>query len=207
MAPIKPEPLFAPVLHSDRLTLTLYDLNNKDDNDFMFKIFNTVLAGEGPTDGNWTVEDIRRLSYSVMLKSTDTGGRLSNAPAIYTAHIGNSTKSPIGVINLCRRTQNVPLDIGFMILPEYRRQGYCIEAATRVLRYWTEEFGIKEICLVTTETNIPARRVADKLNMIDGGWIFSDDSKCVAYILSGMRRLEGPQTSFWGEGEEHSSED
>ncbi|KAL7949489.1 acyl-CoA N-acyltransferase [Trichoderma barbatum] len=204
MATLQPEPLFAPVLHSERLTLTLFNMNDDNDNEFVALLFNTEMPGGGPTDGIWTAKDIRRLSYSVMLKPSDANGRVSTDAAVYLSRIGGVTGSPVGVINLCRRTPNVPLDIGFMVAPEYRRSGYCTEAATRVLRYFTEDFGIKEICLVTDDTNVPAKRIAEKLNMVDGGWVMMGTNKSVVFVLPGMKKLEGQDFPFWGDGEEPS---
>ncbi|RFU76497.1 hypothetical protein TARUN_5744 [Trichoderma arundinaceum] len=202
MATSPTEDIFAPILRTERLTLTLFNMNDPDDNEFVVKMFNAEVAGAGPTDGNWTVADVRRLSYSVMLKPSDVGGRASKGPAVYIGHIGDSTNSPFGVFNLCRRSPNVPVDLGFMILPEHRRKGYGTEAAARILQYATEELGVKEISLITSETNIPARKLAERINMIDGGWVSSDGHKSIAYILPGMQRLEGEHTTFWGDGKE-----
>lgn len=205
MATLQPEALFAPVLRSERLTLTLFDMNDEDDNAFVTGMFNVEMAGVGPTDGNWTDKDIRRLSYSVMLKPSDANGRLSKDAAIYLARLGDLNGPRIGVVNLCRRTPHVPLDIGYMFVSEHRRNGYATEAATRVLRYWTEEFGIKEICLVTTDTNIPSKKIANKLNMVDGGYVMMGDNKEIVFVLPGMKtKLEGQDFPFWGDGKEPS---
>ncbi|UKZ75115.1 hypothetical protein TrVFT333_002787 [Trichoderma virens FT-333] len=205
MATLQPEDLFAPVLRTERLTLTLFNMNDKDDNDFMTMMFNAELPGAGPTDGNWTDKDIRRLSYSVMLKPSDAHGRISKDPAVYIARLGDATGSPIGVLNLCRRTPNVPVDIGYMFKPEYRKNGYGTEGATRLLKYFTEEFGIKEICLVTDDSNIPSKRIAEKLNLVDGGYVMMGSNKCVVFVLPGMKKLEGQDFPFWGDGEEPSA--
>ncbi|KAL7933326.1 acyl-CoA N-acyltransferase [Trichoderma chlorosporum] len=204
MATLQSEDLFAPVLHSERLTLTLFNMNDKDDNDFMVMMFNAELPGAGPTDGNWTVKDVRRLSYSVMLKPSDANGRISKDAAIYVARLGDATGPPIGAINLCRRTPNVPLDIGFMIKPEHRKNGYATEAATRVLKYFKDEFGIKEICLVTDETNVPSKKIAGKLGLVDGGYVMYHGEKTLVFVLPGMNKMEGQLLTFWGDGEEPS---
>ncbi|KAL7909050.1 acyl-CoA N-acyltransferase [Trichoderma velutinum] len=205
MATLQAEDIFAPVLHTERLTLTLFDMNDQDDLDFVVMMFNMEMPGGGPTDGNWTGKDIRRLSYSLMLKPSDTHGRVSKGPAIYLVRLGDATGPRIGVINLCRRTPNVPIDLGYMVLPEHRKSGYGTEGATRVLRYITEEFGIKEICLVTDDSNIPSKRIAEKLNMVDGGYVMYGDHRAVVFVLPGMKQLEGQAFTFWGDGEEPSA--
>ncbi|KAL6837950.1 acyl-CoA N-acyltransferase [Trichoderma camerunense] len=202
MGSLQPEDVFAPVLHTERLTLTLFNMNDEDDLDFVVMMFNMEMPGGGPTDGNWTGKDIRRLSYSLMLKPSDAHGRLSKDAAIYLARLGDATGPRIGVINLCRRTPIVPIDIGYMVLPEHRKSGYATEGATRVLRYITEEFGIKEICLVTDDSNVPSKRIAEKLNMVDGGHVMMSGHKCVVFVLPGMKKMEGHDFPFWGDGEE-----
>ncbi|KAK4084313.1 uncharacterized protein Triagg1_793 [Trichoderma aggressivum f. europaeum] len=204
MATLQPEDVFAPVLHTNRLALTLFNMNDEDDLDFVVMMFNMEMSGGGPTDGNWTGKDIRRLSYSLMLKPSDTHGRLSKGPAIYLARLEGAAGPRIGVVNLCRRTPEVPIDLGYMVLPEHRKRGYATEGATRVLRYITEDFGIKEICLVTDDSNIPSIKIAEKLNMVDGGYVTMNGHKCLVFVLPGMKKLEGQEFTFWGDGEEPS---
>ncbi|PNP57699.1 hypothetical protein THARTR1_02697 [Trichoderma harzianum] len=204
MATLQPEDVFAPVLHSERLAHTIFNMNDADDLEFVVMMFNMEVAGAGPTDGNWTGKDIRRLTYSLMPKPSDTHGRLPKDAPIYIARLGDATGPRIGVVNLCRRTPIVPIDLGYMFLPEHRKKGYATEAAARVLRYITEEFGIKEICLITNESNVASQKIAGKLNMVDGGHVSMGGHKCLVFVLPGMKKLEGQEFPFWGDGEEPS---
>ncbi|KAL7808155.1 acyl-CoA N-acyltransferase [Trichoderma gracile] len=204
MASLQPEALFSPVLHSERLTLTLFDVNAKDDMDFVVMMFNQEMPpGSAPSGGDWTAQDIRRLTWSIMPKPSDTHGRLSRDAGIYIVRMGNDADGPrIGVLNLCRRTPAVPLDLGYMLKPEYRNQRYGTEAVGRVLNYFTDEFGIREVCIVTDESNVPSMKMARRLGLVDGGWVTMDGNKCVVLVLPGMKKLEGQEFPFWGDGEE-----
>lgn len=204
MASLQPEALFSPVLHSERLTLTLFDKDVKDDMDFVVTMFNQEMPpGSAPSGGPWTANDIRRLTWSVMPKPSDTHGRLSKDAGIYIVRTGTDADGPrIGVLNLCRRTPLVPMDLGYMLKPEYRNQRYGTEAVGRVLEYFRDEFGIGEICVVTSETNVPSMKMARRLGFVDGGWVTYGGNKCGVLVLPGMKMLEGQEFPFWGDGEE-----
>ncbi|ETR96690.1 hypothetical protein M419DRAFT_93557 [Trichoderma reesei RUT C-30] len=138
-----------------------------------------------------------------MPKPSDTHGRLSKDAGIYIVRIGSDPNGPrIGVLNLCRRTPAVPLDLGYMLRPEYRNQRYGTEAVGRVLKYFTDEFGIKEICIVTNEANVPSVKMARRLGLVDGGWVTMNGNRFVVLVLPGMKKLEGQEFPFWGDGEE-----
>ncbi|KAL6864009.1 acyl-CoA N-acyltransferase [Trichoderma novae-zelandiae] len=204
MASLQPEALFSPVLPSERLTLTLFDVDNKEDVDFVAMMFNEEMPpGSSPSGGDWTAKDIRRLTWSLMPKPSDTHGRLSKDVGIYLVRMGNDANGPrIGVVNLCRRTPAVPLDLGYMLKPEYRNRRYGTEAVGRVLKYFTEEFGIEEICIVTDEVNVPSIKMARRLGFVEGGWVTMDGSRAFTLVLPGMKELEGQEFTLFGDGEE-----
>ncbi|KAH8883392.1 hypothetical protein GQ53DRAFT_431076 [Thozetella sp. PMI_491] len=201
MTDSKPERLFAPMLHSERLTYTIVQIDSEEDVGFLAQTFNTLFPG-GPTDGRWTSADIRRLCFGTMLKPSDTGRGVPKDPAVYIVHLGSAPGIRMGLFNLCRRTPDVPLDLGFSLLPEYQQQGYGTEAGTRIMKYWTTEFGIKEICIVTGEDNVAAKKLSLKLGFIEGGWVVSGGQKEACYVLPGMAKLEGQDFPFWGDGQQ-----
>lgn len=203
MANPSPESPFAPMLQSQRLSYTLVRANSKSDMHFIAHCLNTLFS-PGPTDGSWADADIRRLLYGTMLKSTDLSGRISGDPAVYIVCLSSTPETRIGFINLCRRCPDVPLDFGYGLLPEYHQQGYGTEAATRILQYWTSEFGIQEICVVTGDTNIASLKLARKVGFIEGGWAQSGGQKHACLVLPGMKELVGQEFNFWGDGKEPS---
>jgi hypothetical protein len=38
--------------------------------------------------------------------------------------------------------------------------------------------------------------------MVDGGHVMMSGNKCVVFVLPGMKKLEGQDFPFWGDGEE-----
>lgn len=197
----KPEGLFAPTLESDRLIYTIFDMKNDTHMQFTVDMFNIFMAGAGPTGGAWTKNNVRRLCFSLMMKPSEAQGRRPDAPCIYVMYLKNAVTTPIGLISFCRRTPDVPMDLGYMITPDYQRKGYGSEGSARVSRYWKDEFGHKEICIVTSEDNVPSRKIAESIGYVDGGYVMMEGTKEVAYVLPGMKKLEGQTMPFWGDGE------
>lgn len=199
MAAPTPEALFAPVLNSEHLTYTLFNPDSEADVDFMINIFNVIVAGAGSAEGVWTAADVQRLTVNLMLRPSDTHGRLSKDPAVYIVHLGSTPGRQIGVINLTRRSSQIPPEFGFMLLPDYQRKGYGSEAVERVMRYWKDEFGIKQICAMTTDENIASQKLLTRVGLEEGGWASIHGTKLLAFILPGMQKLEGQPISFFGE--------
>lgn len=197
----KPEGLFAPTLESERLRYELFDMKNDTHMQFTVDTFNVELAGAGPTDGTWTNYDIRRLCFSLMMKPSEAHGRQPDTSCMYIVYVKDGPATPMGLISFCRRTPEIPMDLGWAIAPDHRRKGYASEAGARISRYWKDEFGIKEMCIVTSEDNIPSRKVAESLNYVDGGYVMMGGNKEVAYVLPGMKKFEGQTFPFWGDGE------
>ncbi|KAB5586249.1 hypothetical protein GE09DRAFT_1235493 [Coniochaeta sp. 2T2.1] len=191
----KPEHILAKVLRTPRHSLVLFEPGDDATLDFC----RSVLGMEDRPQ--WTRSDFRRLAYSVMFKPSDTKGRLSANPGIYVIRVGDDAENGtlIGMINVSRRVPDVPVDLGFMILPEYRRMGYGTEAAGDVLRYFREEW-MGGICLLTQETNVAARKLAERIGFVDGGWVEYEGKRGTAYVLPGMEKLNGQKVTFFGDG-------
>lgn len=197
----KPEGLFAPTLESERLRYSILDMKNDTHMQFSADTFNLIMAGTGPTDGNWTKNDVRRLCFSSMMKLSEAHGRRPDTPSIYVVYLKDAPATPMGLVSFCRRTPDVPMDLGWTVSPDHRRKGYGSEAGGRISRYWKDEFGIKEMCIVTSEDNIPSRKIAESIGFIDGGYVMMEGNKKVAYVLPGMKKLEGQTFPFRGDGE------
>ena len=191
------EHILAPVLTTPRLTLVLLELTDAPTLEFC----RSLLSMEGRPP--WTTEAFRRLCYSVMFKPSDTKGQLSADPGVYVMRIRGDDDyrngTPIGMINVSRRVSGVPVDLGFMVLPEYRTKGYGTEAAGEVLRYFREGWGM-DVCLLTQRENVPARTLAERIGFVEGGWVDFEGTRGVAYVLPGMDLLDGQKVTFWGGG-------
>jgi RimJ/RimL family protein N-acetyltransferase len=194
MAELKPKSVFAPVLHSTNLTYTL--IQSKDI-DFFTDLFNSTL---GPEADRYTPSSIRELLINTAPRPSEIHGERSKDAAIYVVRLNSDTGEKIGEINLTRRTSNFPLDIGFAFLPEYRGKGYGTEAATRIIRYWKDEFGINDICGLVSEENMTSRKLLEKIGLKENGWVVSSGKgPMLYYSLPGMPKEEGREFSFLGE--------
>ncbi|KAL7924584.1 hypothetical protein ACQKWADRAFT_287031 [Trichoderma austrokoningii] len=207
MTDTKPHGLFAPTLESDRLIYAIFDTKNETHVQFIADLFNVIMAGAGPTDGVWTKNDIRRLFYSLMMKPSDAHGQQPDGACMYIMYLKNEPATPIGLISLCRRTPDIPLDLGYTVSPDHRKKGYASEGSARISRYWKDEFGVKEMCIITSEDNIPSVKIAESTGYVDGGYVMSGDKKMVVYVLPGMKKLEGQAFSFWGDGKAPEEDD
>lgn len=72
----------------------------------------------------------------------------------------------IGTCGLYDREGLEGVDIGFAFLPEYEKQGYAYEAASRLKEAAIHEFGLTEISAITTKENISSQRLLQKLGLI-----------------------------------------
>ncbi|QKX54170.1 uncharacterized protein TRUGW13939_01254 [Talaromyces rugulosus] len=191
MAELTPKSLFAPVLHSTNLTYTL--IQSKDI-DFFAVLFNSAM---GPEVERYTPSSIRELLINTSPRPSEIHGERSKDASVYVVRLKGER---IGEINLSRRTSNFPLDIGFAFLPEYRGKGYGTEAATRIIRYWKDEFGIIEICGLVSDKNMASRKLLEKIGLKENGWVMSSgNGPMLYYSLPGMPKEEGREFSLKGE--------
>ena len=72
---------------------------------------------------------------------------------------------PIGICGLIKRDFLDDVDIGFGFLANFRGQGYAYEAATAVLQYGKETFGLKRIAAITAPDNQASGRLLEKLGL------------------------------------------
>lgn len=56
-------------------------------------------------------------------------------------------------------------EIGYCIFPDYRGQGYCVEAAKIALKYAFEDWNAHKVVAMCNENNIASYRVMEKLGM------------------------------------------
>ena len=84
---------------------------------------------------------------------------------------------PAGICGLIRRDGLDAPDVGFALLPAFRRAGYAFEAAAAAVRHGREVLHLGRIVAVTDPDNHASRRVLERLGM----------------SLEGMIRLPGSQ--------------
>jgi RimJ/RimL family protein N-acetyltransferase len=83
--------------------------------------------------------------------------------SLYVAEL-KSDGAPIGMCGLIKRESLDGVDIGYAFLPEYRGQGYALEAGLGVLAY-APRLGLKRVLAITSPNNIASNRLLLKMGM------------------------------------------
>lgn len=80
--------------------------------------------------------------------------------------INKETNEKMGGIGIFVRENVDVADIGFSLLPQYEGKGFVFEAATFLLKYAQENFGLKKVSAITMEENIASRNLIEKLGLV-----------------------------------------
>lgn len=73
--------------------------------------------------------------------------------------------TPIGLCGLLKRDTLEQPDIGFAFLPQYRGQGYALEAAAATLADGRNRLGLRRILAITSPDNAASGRLLEKLGL------------------------------------------
>ncbi len=102
----------------------------------------------------------------------DARGYIAKGPAAMQARHGHSLMrvalkdgTPIGLCGLLKRDTLEHPDLGFAFLPEYRRQGYALEAAAAALADGRDRLGLRRILAITAQDNAASGRLLENLGM------------------------------------------
>lgn len=88
----------------------------------------------------------------------------------YIIQLNTPEKTPIGGLHIHWYTkERESWEIGYCIFPEYRGQGYCVEAANIALKYAFEDWNAHKVVAMCNEFNIASYRVLEKLGMTREG--------------------------------------
>jgi [ribosomal protein S5]-alanine N-acetyltransferase len=71
--------------------------------------------------------------------------------------------SAVGVCGLLRRDSHPDVELGFALLPRFRRMGYTREAASAVLQLATRRLGLTRIVALVASGNHPSMRLLEQL--------------------------------------------
>jgi RimJ/RimL family protein N-acetyltransferase len=71
----------------------------------------------------------------------------------------------LGLCGLIAREGLPDVDIGFALLPEFRRQGYAHEAAEACLEYARNTLGLARVVAITTQDNRASGELLERLGM------------------------------------------
>ena len=84
------------------------------------------------------------------------------------------TEVPIGICGFIKRDYLEDVDIGFAFLPQFRKKGYAVEAASAVLCYGKQHLGIYRVLAITQEDNTNSIKVLQKIGLVFERQIVSD---------------------------------
>ena len=73
--------------------------------------------------------------------------------------------APIGMCGLLKRDTLPDVDLGYAYLPEYRGQGYALEAAQACLRHAAGKYGLRRVIAVVSPGNSASIALLEKVGM------------------------------------------
>jgi len=145
------------VLETRRLILRRFSL---DDAAFVFELVNDPAWLENIGDRQVrTLEDARAYLRKGALAMYEREGF-----GMYVVTLTESGE-PIGTCGLIRRDGLADVDIGFAFLPQYRGQGFALEAAAAVLEYATHVVGLKRILAIVSAANHRSIRILERIGL------------------------------------------
>jgi RimJ/RimL family protein N-acetyltransferase len=75
------------------------------------------------------------------------------------------TKIPMGICGILKRETLDDVDIGFAFLPQFRGQGFAVEAAQAVKDFARTRFNLKRLVAITLPNNHASIRVLEAIGM------------------------------------------
>ena len=76
-----------------------------------------------------------------------------------------SNGAKIGSCGLYKREGLEHVDIGFAFLPQYEKQGYAFESASKILEVANSELHLKKVLAITTQENTDSQKLLEKLGL------------------------------------------
>lgn len=119
----------------------------------------------------------------------DALGYLAHGPLASYARHGfglwlvelRSSATAIGMCGLLRRDTHPDVEIGFAYLPQFRRQGYALEAASATMQLATQKLELSRVIAITAPDNAASGAILERL-----GFRFE---RLVRYTDDGESRL------------------
>lgn len=145
------------IIKTERLTLS--ELSIKDA-PFVFELYNDpdflkYIGDRGVgsiADAENFIEKGSRASYVL------------HGHGLYLVQMKDGTS--IGICGLLKKDTLDAPDIGFAVLPDYRKNGYTFEAAKAVIYDGRIRLGLKRIVAITTHENKASIRLLEKVSML-----------------------------------------
>jgi [ribosomal protein S5]-alanine N-acetyltransferase len=158
--------------------LTLRELND-DDAPFILTLLNDP-------------DFIRFIADRGVRSLDDARAYIRNGPVASYAQHGHGlwrvaiadADTPIGMCGLIKRAGLPHPDIGYAYLPEFRGQGYAVEAAAAALAFARDSLKLTRLLGITSMDNDRSGRVLNRIGMRrDGEVRLPDGAECILYAI------------------------
>lgn len=144
------------MIETERLIIS--ELSSKDSS-FILELYNDpdfikYISDRGirtETDAKQFIESGPRASYA------------EHGHGLYLVQLKDGTS--IGICGLLKRDNLDGPDIGFAMLPSYRRNGYTFEAAQAAIKDGQNRFGFERIMAITSPDNEASIKLLEKLGL------------------------------------------
>ncbi|EOP73503.1 GNAT family N-acetyltransferase [Bacillus pseudomycoides] len=145
------------ILETDRLILRL---QTTDDAAFILELMNDPSWLQCIGDrGVRTIEDAKTYILNGPLRMYEQFGFCLFLVEQKEDHV------PLGICGLVKRDSLEDVDIGFAFLPKYWAKGYAYEAASAVMTYGKDKFGLNRIVGITTQDNRASAKLLKKIGL------------------------------------------
>ncbi|MBL7820526.1 MAG: GNAT family N-acetyltransferase [Saprospiraceae bacterium] len=163
---------------TERLMLKAVD---KEDGSFILELFNTPQWIANIGDRN--VRNIEQAETYIEEKMRPQIERLGFGNYIMIRKLDGRK---IGTCGLYDREGLDGIDIGYALLPQFEKQNYAFEGASKMLDLAKHYFNLTEIVAITTPENIPSQKILEKLGLkfVKTIKLPSDDKELNFYKLS-----------------------
>jgi len=143
------------ILETDRLQLRML---TDDDAEFILRLLNEPSFIQNIGDrGVRTIDDARGYILKGPIASYEKFGF-----GLWMVET-KSGAAPIGICGLLKRDVLEDADIGYALLPEFWSQGYALESASAVIKYASDQLGLKRVVAVTNPDNQSSIRLLEKM--------------------------------------------
>ena len=144
------------IIETDRLTLAELQI---EDAPFILELYNDPDFIKYIGDRNiHSIFDAKKF-----IKIGPQASYTENDHGLYKVSLKDHT--PIGICGLLKRDELDDPDIGFAMLPNYRKCGYTFEASVAVLNDGRNRLGLNCIIAITSPENKASIRLLNKLGM------------------------------------------
>ncbi|WP_444940887.1 GNAT family N-acetyltransferase [Microbulbifer sp. ZKSA004] len=139
--------------------LVIQELNEDRDNGLMLALLNDA-------------DFLKNIGDRGVRTKSEARNYILNGPiAMYREHgfgmykVSLKNGTAIGICGLIKREGLNGADIGFAFLPDYRGQGFALEAAKAVMMYARDTLGLTRILAIAQPENKPSIRLLEKLGL------------------------------------------